>query len=408
MSFIVADKFSIPSKGVNCPISMKTVTMLSASKVCAIEASGPAILNPLDGTVNKIALPADGAVCNNSLDVVALKSGNKIQVYHNGQKKVIREAMLPTPPQFMTWLNDKIVGLVTKDAVYKWAMQGGGQPELIFNKNPKVMGGQVINFSMAPSGNFYALEVVKSEAGVIAGYIEFYNVQKSASQPFGGHAGTFAEISKDGTKVEVFAFFNKNAGELKIRCNGLSGVPFKYEEKVPTAPDAANDFPAVTRYLNNGSLFYAVTREGYLFVVDALTGSTLFRNKVGAKPLFTGGVNEEAQSFYAIEAASGRVVEAGVNGDALVDFVTTKLGKPELADSLAERFNVSRDPQEAINKYIATGAFDKILPFCDRANFHPNWVELLNQLLMLNPEGCSKLGKFFLFFYFMNLSFFCK
>eukprot|EP01029_Cantina_marsupialis_P007287 TRINITY_DN1803_c0_g1_i1.p1 TRINITY_DN1803_c0_g1~~TRINITY_DN1803_c0_g1_i1.p1 ORF type:complete len:236 (-),score=65.18 TRINITY_DN1803_c0_g1_i1:84-791(-) len=230
MSFIVADKFSIPSKGVNCPISMKTVTMLSASKVCAIEASGPAILNPLDGTVNKIALPADGAVCNNSLDVVALKSGNKIQVYHNGQKKVIREAMLPTPPQFMTWLNDKIVGLVTKDAVYKWAMQGGGQPELIFNKNPKVMGGQVINFSMAPSGNFYALEVVKSEAGVIAGYIEFYNVQKSASQPFGGHAGTFAEISKDGTKVEVFAFFNKNAGELKIRCNGLSGVPFKYEE----------------------------------------------------------------------------------------------------------------------------------------------------------------------------------
>jgi clathrin heavy chain len=53
----------------------------------------------------------------------------------------------------------------------------------------------------------------------------------------------------------------------------------------------------------------------------------------------------------------------------------------------------SGSPDKVIQGLIETDQFDKILPYCQKTNYTPDWIKILRAMIMTNPQAASNLAK---------------
>jgi len=78
---------------------------------------------------------------------------------------------------------------------------------------------------------------------------------------------------------------------------------------------------------------------------------------------------------------------------------TTQLGdmikqfNPQLALSIYMRSESQDTPERVIQGLIETGQHDKIMAYCQKVNYSPDFVKILRNMVPVNPEAAVGLAK---------------
>eukprot|EP01095_Lingulamoeba_sp_RSL-Kostka_P002714 TRINITY_DN1362_c0_g1_i3.p1 TRINITY_DN1362_c0_g1~~TRINITY_DN1362_c0_g1_i3.p1 ORF type:complete len:143 (-),score=37.01 TRINITY_DN1362_c0_g1_i3:154-582(-) len=85
-----------------------------------------AVIVDLENTDDPTKFPvtADSAIMNPSQNILALKAGPEIQVYHIGEKRKVKDHTMKEQIIFWKWVSDTTIALVTKLKVYHWSIEG--------------------------------------------------------------------------------------------------------------------------------------------------------------------------------------------------------------------------------------------------------------------------------------------
>jgi clathrin heavy chain len=92
-----------------------------------------------------------------------------------------------------------------------------------------------------------------------------------------------------------------------------------------------------------------------------------------------------------------KVLEEWIKNDKLT--FTTQLGdmikqfNPQLALNIYMRSESSDTPERVIQGLIETGQHDKIMAYCQKVNYSPDFVKILRNMVPVNPEAAVGLAK---------------
>jgi clathrin heavy chain len=98
-----------------------------------------------------------------------------------------------------------------------------------------------------------------------------------------------------------------------------------------------------------------------------------------------------------LQQGKQKVIEDWIKNDKLT--FTSQLGdlirqyNPQLALSIYMKSDSPDSPEKVIQGLIETGQYDKIIPFCQRANFSPDFIKILRNIVPMNPEAAVGLAK---------------
>jgi clathrin heavy chain len=91
------------------------------------------------------------------------------------------------------------------------------------------------------------------------------------------------------------------------------------------------------------------------------------------------------------------ILEEWIKNDKLT--ISNQLGdmikqfNPQLALSIYMRSDSSDSPERVIQGLIETGQTDKIIPYCQKVNYTPDFVKILRNMVPVNPQAAVGLAK---------------
>jgi clathrin heavy chain len=95
-----------------------------------------------------------------------------------------------------------------------------------------------------------------------------------------------------------------------------------------------------------------------------------------------------------LAAGKTQLVEQWMSGNKLT--MSDQLGElirqhnPQLALKV---FQSAGSPDKVIQGLIETNQFDKIMPYCQKTNYTPDWLKILRAIILTNPQAASNLAK---------------
>ena len=88
------------------------------------EVNSIAIIDVETQTPTRHRINAESAVMNPSTKVLALKSGNTLQIFNLEMRSKMKEYNSPEPVLFWKWISVNTIAMVTATAVFHWSMEG--------------------------------------------------------------------------------------------------------------------------------------------------------------------------------------------------------------------------------------------------------------------------------------------
>lgn len=349
----------LPNVGVNQQfISFTNVTMESDKYICVRETAPQNSLvivdmaNPLQPARRQIT--ADSAIMNPNQKVIALKAktpgstNDSLQIFDLERKEKLKSQQMTEEVVFWKWVSPTKLGLVTATTVYHWDMAGDGAPAKVFDRTANLNGTQIINYRVDPAGKWAVLIGIAPGAPerpqLVKGFMQLYSIEQSRSQALEAHAACFSTL-KSGSTAIAFAQKTLKDGQLVSKLHVIElgapagSPPLKKQAELFFPPDFADDFPVSMQVSAKYGLVYVVTKLGLLFVYDLESASAVYRNRISPDPIF---ITAEAPSSGGILAINrrGQVLQATVNEQTMVPFVSQQLNNLDLALSLAKRGNL--------------------------------------------------------------------
>lgn len=92
-----------------------------------------------------------------------------------------------------------------------------------------------------------------------------------------------------------------------------------------------------------------------------------------------------------------KVLEEWIKNDKLT--FTTQLGdlikqfNPQLALSIYMRSDSADTPERVIQGLIETNQFEKVVPYCQKVNYSPDFIRILRNIVPVNSEAAVNLAK---------------
>ncbi len=206
--------------------------------------------------------------------------------------------------------------------------------------------------------------------GVIEGRIHLYSMEKARYQQLQGHAGCFATVKVPGRAdpAQVLVFEEKKPDQpaklfvMEVgRDKDAPGGVFRLQPQLIQFPaEAPNDFPVSMTSAPGQDVIFMITRMGYLFLFDILTGKTIYRtpNRVAKDTVFTTTTQDASAGVLGITARSGKVLQINLNEQSIVPYIVQVLRDNPLAIDIARRLNLpgARDLYvQEFNKLLASG-----------------------------------------------------
>jgi len=339
-------------------ISFTNVTMESEKFICIRETSPQNsvvivdMTNPMSPARRQIT--ADSAIMNPDQKIIALKAkvpGNNqdsLQIFDLDKKEKLKSVAMTEEVVFWKWVTSGKLGLVTATSVYHWDMVGEGNPTKVFDRTANLNGTQIINYRIDGAGKWAVLIGIAPGAPerpqLVKGFMQLYSIEQSRSQALEAHAAVFSTL-KSGSSVIAFAQKTLKDGQIQSKLHvielGAAGgaAPLKKQAELFFPADFADDFPVSMQVSPKYGLVYVVTKLGLLFVYDLETATAVYRNRISPDPVF---ITTEATSVGGILAINrrGQVLQATVNEQSMVPFVSQQLNNLDLALALARRGNL--------------------------------------------------------------------
>lgn len=230
---------------------------------------------------------------------------------------------------------------------------------------------QVISYKLSGDGKWALLVGISAGAGgVIEGRIHLYSIEKSRYQQLQGHAGCFATIKVPGRTdpAQVLIFEEKKPDQpaklfvMEVgRDKDAPGGVFRLQPQLIQFPsEAPNDFPVSMTSAPGQDIIFMITRMGYLFLFDIVTGKTIYRtpNRIAKDTIFTTTTQDASSGVLGITARSGKLLQININEQTVVPYIVQVLRDNQLAIDIARRLNLpgARDLYvQELNKLLATG-----------------------------------------------------
>lgn len=229
----------------------------------------------------------------------------------------------------------------------------------------------MISYKLSGDGKWALLVGISAGAGgVIEGRIHLYSMEKARYQQLQGHAGCFATVKVPGRAdpAQVLIFEEKKPDQpaklfvMEVgRDKDAPGGVFRLQPQLIQFPaEAVNDFPVSMTSAPGQDVIFMVTRMGYLFLFDILTGKTIYRtpNRIAKDTIFTTTTQDASAGVLGITARSGKVLQININEQTIVPYIVQVLRDNPLAIDVARRLNLpgARDLYvQEFNKLLASG-----------------------------------------------------
>ena len=132
----------IPTLGIRPDaVSFGNCTMESEKFITVREQTGDAVVIHMVNLMNpsqteKRPIMADAALMNPVAKILALRSGENLQIWNIELKSKMKATTMSTPVTYWKWINEKTMGLVTADAVFHWTMDGTSEPTKVCDRLP--------------------------------------------------------------------------------------------------------------------------------------------------------------------------------------------------------------------------------------------------------------------------------
>lgn len=229
----------------------------------------------------------------------------------------------------------------------------------------------MISYKLSGDGKWALLVGISAgTGGVIEGRIHLYSMEKARYQQLQGHAGCFATVKVPGRAdpAQVLVFEEKKPDQpaklfvMEVgRDKDAPGGVFRLQPQLIQFPaEAPNDFPVSMTSAPGQDVIFMVTRMGYLFLFDILTGKTIYRtpNRIAKDTIFTTTTQDASAGVLGITARSGKVLQININEQTIVPYIVQVLRDNPLAIDIARRLNLpgARDLYvQEFNKLLASG-----------------------------------------------------
>uniref|UniRef100_T1J7J8 Clathrin heavy chain linker core motif domain-containing protein n=1 Tax=Strigamia maritima TaxID=126957 RepID=T1J7J8_STRMM len=238
-------------------------------------------------------------------------SGSLFQVYDLESRQLHRKHRVPYSVIFWTWINARIIGLVTEAAVYHWDLSNGGAPIKVFYRHARLANAEVVNYLVDDSLRWHALSALNIDDNCrICGLIQLYSSDQNLSQPFEAHAVTFSKYKFQGnqsasTIMVVAVRGDGDTGKMHVIELGpyVEGnqAPLNLTETIKFEDQWEKyDFPVSVQVSSKFGLIYIMTKHGRIHLCDLETGVSLCSTVVSADIMFTAVLNSETHGIIAI------------------------------------------------------------------------------------------------------------
>eukprot|EP01116_Phalansterium_solitarium_P013913 TRINITY_DN3136_c0_g1_i1.p1 TRINITY_DN3136_c0_g1~~TRINITY_DN3136_c0_g1_i1.p1 ORF type:complete len:1727 (-),score=785.73 TRINITY_DN3136_c0_g1_i1:319-5382(-) len=396
-------------------IGFATVTMESEKYVCVRETAQDKaavvvvdLANP-NSQPTRRPISADSALMNPEDNILALKAGNQLQVFNISAKTKLKAYTMTEEVVFWKWLNGNVMGLVTKGAVYHWALDSKDDaPVKVFDRHQSLTDCQIINYRADAALKWLTLVGIAQREGRIAGAMQLYSVERRVSQAIEGHAAAFAQFQVEGapTQSTVFAFANRGAAAAKLYIIEVG----KADEAAPGftkkavdiyfPPEAAGDFPVSMQISEKYNIIYLVTKLGFFHMFDLETGTCIYRNRISSDTIFTTALYRPTGGIIGIDK-KGQVLVVTPDDATIVQFICQSLNDYALAIKLASKANLPGADDlfaNQFNKLFSSGMYKEAAKVaCDSPNGNlrtPKTIQMFQQAPPI-PNQPSPLLQYF-------------
>jgi clathrin heavy chain len=308
-------------------------------------------------TVTRQRISAEAAIMNPVSRVIALRAGNQLQIFNLELKAKMKSHAMPVPVQYWTWTSPNSIALVTATSVFHWSIEGDAAPVKIFDRNAAMTEGtQIINYQVSQDGKWCLLIGISAgPAGpsgpTINGNMQLYSTEKKVSQMLQGHTGAFATIKVEGRSdpAQVLCFEQKkpdSAAQIFVmevgRAKDAAGPAFRVTpQNIPVPADAGSDFPVSMCVSSKHDIIYMVSKMGYLYMFDVMSGKPLYRARITQSTVFAAVEQRSTGGILGITTRTGQVLQVSLNESNLVPYIINTLRDQDLALSLASRLGLS-------------------------------------------------------------------
>lgn len=359
-------------------INFRSLTLAGDSNMCVVnkEEGTVTIVDTANRRVaNKIPMRADAAVLNQDAKNIAVRGGEKLQIYNLEVQRKVKEAKMPAGQTvtYWTWISGSTVAMVTNSSCYHWSMDGEDPPVKMFDRDASLEGTQIINYQTSVDGKWLMCVGIKGGASGVEGAMQLYSVERKVSQALTSHASTFctARVAGRSDPAILFCFVEKKPGAnprlfiMEVgRSAGAEGGVFRLPpQDLPVPPEAAagNDFPVSLKVSKKHDILYIFTKMGFVYLYDVHTGNVLFRHRITDQSVFVTALHEPTSGVLSVTAKTGQVMLCTLNEANLIPYIVATLRNNELAMSLAARLGLGGADELYVaqfNELFAAGNYE--------------------------------------------------
>ena len=296
--------------------------------------------------VSRIPMGAESTIMNPESKIVALRKGPALQVFNLDTKSKVSSFKLPdnSVVSYWRWIDAKTIAIITQTSVFHWCIEGESNPRKVMDRHPNLAQCQIINYRVSPDQKWCMIVGIgKGAENSIAGTIQLYSVDNKKSQILASHCGGFVNVDNQTAKGQLFTFIEKKGPQPACKYYAMEvGKPggFKIKPVEFAFPaEAAKDFPVSMEIDEKRCLSYVMTKMGFVYMFDIMTGTLLARSRISPEPIFlttkvsTGGV-------IGLSAGKGAILKVTLVEANLVPFVMNALKNMPVALELASRLNL--------------------------------------------------------------------
>jgi clathrin heavy chain len=278
----------------------------------------------------------EAAAMNPVSKVLALRAGQQLQIYNLDMKARVKSANMAEAVVFWRWISSSAMAIVTPTAVYHWSMEGPSEPAKVFDRAPELNDCPILAYRTDAENKWLALLAVGRAAdGTFAGKAQLYSVEKSASKVIDGHQACFAELpGPDGRLCNVMCMASNSSqgGRLMVMelpTGAKQDTTFERKMLQVNFPNA-QDFPVGMQISAKYKLLFMITRSGYLYLYDIITGTLLVTEQVSTAAVFTAVRSEKSGGIVCVNA-NGSVFQVSINDSVIVRYIQSTFGNNDLA-----------------------------------------------------------------------------
>ncbi|KAJ5069647.1 clathrin heavy chain [Anaeramoeba ignava] len=219
---------------------------------------------------------------------IALQNETIIQVLDLDSKMCLKKTNFKENVLFFKWITVEILAIITENKVYHWNIKDSKEPEPLFEIHESLQNHQIINYQTSENLQWLIVVGITQKENQIFGSSQLYSIEKQKTQIIQTSACDLASVflQNFNKSILIFSCIMKTPTETKLYSmefgnDSTTENKFKrYTHPVEFDSFPTQDFPIDLKICEKFSVIFVLTKMGYLFVFDLLTGILFLKKQI--------------------------------------------------------------------------------------------------------------------------------